>query len=84
MERILTRLISEFRLFLTGWKSYSCGANFFPCRDIIKDLSVTLVPLQGYDKLEATDAEKSIKKVRRPIFLLIIRELDSNLCKNDF
>ncbi|XP_063696651.1 protein AF-10-like isoform X1 [Culicoides brevitarsis] len=32
-------------------------------RDIItKDLSVTLTPLTGYDKLEATDPEKSIKK----------------------
>uniref|UniRef100_A0A336MJK6 CSON000776 protein n=1 Tax=Culicoides sonorensis TaxID=179676 RepID=A0A336MJK6_CULSO len=31
-------------------------------KDIIKDLSVTLVPLQGYDKIEVADAEKSIKK----------------------
>lgn len=37
---------------------------FFFSRDIIKDLSVTLTPLQGYDKLEVADAEKSIKKVR--------------------
>lgn len=37
---------------------------FFLYRDLVKELSVTLVPLQGYDKLEATDPEKSIKKVR--------------------
>lgn len=30
---------------------------------MIRDVSVTLVPLQGYDRLDAIDPEKNIKKV---------------------
>lgn len=37
---------------------------FDTCRDMIRDVSVTLVPLQGFDRLDATDPEKNIKKVR--------------------